>query len=67
MNLVAYIIALIKSEGIYEGEDVNISINELISLDHSIPPHEIITAIADGLEDIQIEDKGFIIPKKYFK
>jgi hypothetical protein len=61
-----YIIELIKSSGAYEGNDVDITVNELITLDHSIQPDEIIEATAE-INEIRISDKGIIIPKNYFE
>ncbi len=67
MNLTTHLLELIKTAGLYEGEDVPISINELISLDHTIPPLEIITARVEGLDDIQTKDRGFIILRHHFE
>jgi hypothetical protein len=62
------IIDWIKSSFIsYEkGKDVNLSVNQLISLNHNIHPDELVSKITE-IPDVKISDKGIIIPKAYFK
>ena len=66
MTNTTYILGLIKSSGVYNGNDVDITVNELITLDHNIPPDDIIEAIGE-ITDIRISDKGIIIHKTYFE
>jgi len=67
MTNTSYLLGLIKLSGAYNGsDDVDITVNELITLDHNIPPDDIIEAIGE-IADIRISDKGIIIPKTYFE
>jgi hypothetical protein len=60
------VISLIKSSGKYEGEDLDITVDELITLNYNIPPDEIIEAIAE-IDDIRISDRGNYNSEKLFQ
>jgi hypothetical protein len=62
------IIDLVKSANIFEekGKDINVTVNELISLNHNIHPDKLVSVITE-IPDVKISDKGIIIPKTYFE
>jgi hypothetical protein len=62
------IIDLVKSSNVFDGKgkDINVSVNELISLNHNIHPDELVSVLTE-IPDVKISDKGFIIPRNYFK
>lgn len=67
MNITApQLIGLIKSSVEFDGSDVNITMNNLIQLNHSVNPEDLINTLLE-LDNVSMYDNGFIIPKSYFE
>ena len=60
------LINLIKFSIYVDGQDVKISINDLMNLDHRITPDVLADTLME-LKEVKMSDEGFIIPNIYFK
>ena len=67
MNITAQqLIDLIKASPKYNGTDVHVSLKELIAITQCEDIKSLIVALMD-MKDVQIADKGLIIPNSYFE
>jgi hypothetical protein len=67
LNITApQLINLIKSSVEFDGADINITMDSLIGLNHTVNPDDLVNTLLE-LKDVTMSDKGFTIPKSYFE
>lgn len=60
------LLELIKSSVEFDGDDINITMDNLIGLNHGVTPDDLVNTLLE-LKNVSMHDKGFIIPKNYFE